>query len=82
MRRKGYIPAQFGPLVPIVPRDDFTIFRFEREQLERAWEIIGPSAIKNLHVCRADQLWKVITFAYLEGLHHGSEIERKNDRTD
>jgi hypothetical protein len=76
MRRKGYIAPQFGPPVPIIKNGDFSQFNFEREDIERAWEIIGPSVVRNLRLVRADQLWKVITFAYLEGLHHGSEIEK------
>lgn len=76
MRRKGYIAPQFGPPVPIIKNADFSSMGLTREDIERAWEVIGPSVVRNLHLVRADQLWKVITFAYIEGLHHGSEIER------
>jgi len=71
----------FGPPVPVVPIPDFSKMGLTIEQFEAAWSIVGPSVEKNMRRNFKGQcleLWQVITVAYLEGLHHGSEIAKAN----
>lgn len=77
MRTPGYTIPHFGPRIPIVKSNDFSHYKFEHGELERIWEIVGPSAVLNMRRTPITHLWKVITMAYLEGLHHGSEIEKE-----
>lgn len=59
--------ASVGPVpVDIVPIRQFSEIR--GGDLERAWELCGPSAEWNL---KNGPLWTVIAAAYLEGLNHG-----------
>ncbi len=72
--------VQFGPAIPIVPIGDFSKMRMSRDQMADAWSIIGPSAQQNMSRNFKGQcleLWQVIAAAYLEGLHHGSELEKE-----
>ena len=65
----------FGPPIPVVPTKDFTKMGFKHEELKRLWEIIGPSVERNMNA--EVPMWQIITMAYLEGLNHGSGLERE-----
>lgn len=70
----------FGPSIPIVPVGDFSKFNLPKGSLEDAWQIVGPSAEKNMRKNFRGQcleLWEVIAAAYLEGLHHGSSLQKE-----
>lgn len=69
----------FGPEMPIVPVGDFSQWKLSKEDWNRAWQLCGPSAEKNMmgRMRRRMELWQVIAAAYLEGLYHGSGIERE-----
>lgn len=75
--RKGWTIPHFGPAIPIIPEKDFTKFGLTPDQIEQAWTLIGPSVIRNMRVTSIRDTWKLFTLAYLEGLHHGSSIERE-----
>lgn len=68
--------VSLGPAIPVVPVGDFAKFRLTEEQWADAWRVIGPSVERNMSGGRHGPLplWKIICAAYLEGLHHGSEI--------
>ncbi len=68
-----------GPAIPVVPITDFSCLRLTEEQWAQVWEIVGPSAEKNLSGGRRGplQLWQVICAAYLEGLQHGATLARE-----
>lgn len=68
-----------GPAIPVVPVGDFSRLRLTRDQWAEVWTIVGPSAERNLARGRHGpmELWQVICAAYLEGLSHGSSIERE-----
>lgn len=65
----------FGPrTITAYPHSAFS--HITREQLETAWQIVGPTIERNI-----DQpLWAQFAAAYFEGLNHGSAIE--HDRAD
>ena len=80
MNRKRLHYVQFGPAINVVPVTDFSRFGLTKEQFAEAWSIVGPSAEKNMRrdaYGRCLEMWQVITVAYLEGLHHGSEMQRE-----
>ena len=58
--------------MPLVPVGHFS--RLSSKDLETVWQVCGPAAVYNL---QRDPLWKAIAAAYIEGLQHGSEIERQ-----
>jgi hypothetical protein len=65
-------PATIGPCaIALVPVSKFS--KLKGAQLCDAWEIVGPSAQKNLE---SSPLWAVIAAAYLEGLNHGASHEQ------
>lgn len=73
--------VQFGPPIELVSVSDFSRFALTKEQFEEAWAVVGPSAERNMrrdYRGRCLEMWQVITAAYLEGLHHGSEMMREN----
>lgn len=74
MNRKRPHFVQFGPAIPVVPLRDFSKMGLTHEQWADAWHICGPSAGKNLERL---ELWQVIASAYLEGLQHGSEMQKE-----
>ena len=59
----------FQPAVNLVPVQSFSKLR--ASQLHGAWEIVGPSAYKNLN---NGPVWTAIAAAYLEGLNHGAAL--------
>ena len=67
-------PVSFfgAPPIPHVPRSDYSEHRFTKEQVEQMWSIVGPTV--DLHLQMSMPLWKVITFAYMEGLLHGAGL--------
>lgn len=66
----------FGPDIPVVPITHFARHKFTEEQIADIWKIIGPSVERNLS---AKPLWKVIAFAYIEGLSHGAAIQQEKN---
>ena len=66
-----------GPAVPAHPVTDFTAERLPKAMLEDAWRIVGPTVERNMNKHHPLQLWQIIAAAYLEGLEHGSEMERE-----
>lgn len=71
----------FGPPIPLVPIRDFSRQRLTREQWEDLWSICGPSVERNMagRAGRRLELWQIIAAAYLEGLHHGSALDRTGE---
>jgi hypothetical protein len=62
--------------VPIVPVSHFS--KLDREVIEMAWQIVGPSVQMNLgNSRRAAPLWAVFAACYAEGLHHGYELAKE-----
>lgn len=62
-----------GPsTLPVVPMKDFSRITAEKPLLD-AWILVGPSVSHNIEKL---PIWKVIAMAYLEGLEHGSSLER------
>jgi hypothetical protein len=59
-----------GCAIESVPLRNFSKFKGDIN-FEDVWKLCGPSAERNLSKV---PVWKVICAAYLEGLHHGSEI--------
>lgn len=83
MKRPHFIP--FGPSVEIVPVTDFSRMSLSAQQWADAWRIVGPSAAKNMtgNMKRGPlELWQVIAAAYLEGLHHGSELTSQSSEAE
>lgn len=77
MRSKQPHFMRFGPPIPIVPITHFSKQRLTRDQWADAWSLCGPSVERNMRggFNRPPlELWKVIASAYLEGLHHGSQL--------
>ena len=71
---------QIGPPIPIVGVSDFSKFNLPPDSFEAVWSIVGSSAEKNMRRDfreRCLELWQVSAAAYLEGLHHGSELQKE-----
>ncbi|MBZ5761529.1 hypothetical protein LAV84_18565 [Rhizobium sp. VS19-DR104.2] len=66
----------FGPDIPLVRAKDFSVMSLTREQWEDVWKVVGPSVEKNMQKCVPH--WMLIAAAYLEGIHHGSELAKEN----
>ncbi len=66
----------FGPAIPTVPLSHFDKHKFTEEQLAGIWNIVGPSVERNLPTT---PLWKVIAFAYMEGLSHGAAMQQEKE---
>lgn len=47
--------------------------RITREQIETAWQLVGPTIERNID----RPLWMQFAAAYLEGLNHGAGAERE-----
>ena len=71
--------VSFGPPIPVVPIGDFSKIGLTDDQWAAAWQLCGPSAGQNM---RRLELWQVIASAYLEGLHHGSAIQKEKSEWD
>lgn len=64
--------VNIGPVsVPGVPVSDFSRIPGSRETWHSLWQIVGPSAARNLE---RNPLWVVIAAAYYEGLQHGAAL--------
>lgn len=63
-----------GSPVPVVPASHFSSLPLTAEMEAALWQIVGPSAARNL---QNFQLWQVIVAAYAEGLDHGASLERR-----
>ena len=61
--------VDLGP-VPVsqYPVSAWNKMELTREQLEHAWEVVGPTAEKAM---KDNPLWIVLCNIYLEGLMHG-----------
>jgi hypothetical protein len=77
MRTKSAHHIHFGPAIPVVPVRDFSRLPFTREEMAEVWKVCGPSVEQNLR--KGLEMWQIITAAYIEGISHGSAIERAND---
>ena len=49
-----------------------------RAELETAWQLVGPTIERNID----KPLWAQFAAAYIEGLNHGSGIERESRAND
>lgn len=65
----------FAPTIPTIPITHFSRLPIDRKQFQEFWRICGPTAERNM--MRGFPIWEVITAAYLEGLQHGSAIQRE-----
>ena len=71
-------PVGIGPPVPRVDIRDFSKHTVPEKIALGMWEIIGPS-VKH-HLAANLPLWKIITFAYMEGVMHGSGLEKEAEK--
>lgn len=67
----------FGPNIPVVRVSDFSKMTLTQEQWKDVWRIVGPSVERNMQKCIPH--WMLIAAAYLEGVHHGSELAKSED---
>lgn len=76
----------FGPTIVRVPVSHFTRHRVDKQMVEDMWRrIVGPSVER--HMMKRHEPWRIIVFAYMEGLQHGSSLmleraeeEKKKDQ--
>ena len=61
-----------APAVPLIPHSHFT--KFDKETIETAWHLVGPSVAKNLGYYRPAPLWTIFAACYAEGLLHGAGV--------
>lgn len=63
----------FGPTIVRVSIKDFSSTKIDKQQTEEIWRrLIGPSVERNM--LKRHEMWRIITFAYMEGLQHGSSL--------
>lgn len=60
--------ASIGPLIPIVPFDDFS--KIDYKYIEQAWHLTGPTVNHNLNCLNPPPLWTIFCCCYLEGMNH------------